>query len=393
MLNIEEPIEVEPETLKQKIDLGEEFVLLDVRTPWEHEAWGFNYSGVRPVLLPIQDLFSQPDDALAKIPKDKEVFVLCAHGNRSLFAAEMLCSLGYRAKSVRGGINMINTVCDVAQINLPGITLLQVRRIAKGCVGYIIVSNDSSEAVIVDPQYLCHNNYVELVRRLGLKVTGIVDTHVPLDHLSWSSSLSERLGAPVYKLGNPLTDGGQAKKETTTISLNPYSDAATILLRWQPQLGVLSIYSSGEHVPDAVFAADTLCAYGYGRPDATMVPPHQRAKELYLIYETLFTELGDQVLVLPSHCDPASLRRGVPQQTTVGELRRKLWSPKPSPERFTDYLLSSLPPKPANHEAIAQLNAHPQRLIPAFNEKQLRDLEGGSNNMCVPTNTPPAVQS
>jgi len=36
MLSIEEPLEVGPETLKHKIDSGEEFVLLDVRTPWEY---------------------------------------------------------------------------------------------------------------------------------------------------------------------------------------------------------------------------------------------------------------------------------------------------------------------------------------------------------------------
>lgn len=373
MLSIEEPLEVDAEALKQKIDALEDFVLLDVRAPLECKAWPFEYAGVAPIPLPLQDLFTQPESILSRIPPNKEVLVVCAHGNRSLVAAQLLSSLGYRAKSVRGGMNQLNGVCDIAQLWLEegSLAILQLRRILKGCVGYIVASHESGEALIVDPQHACHPSYIEQVRRLGVKVKAIVETHTPLDHVSGAPILSRLLGAQTVRLG------GSEGKEITVggLKLEP---APLNLPTQKPAL----LYLEGEKRPLTLFSGDTLFLEGYGRPDGYS-PIEKVAEALYEMYEWVFTKLPEDLLVLPSHSLPASLAKGKPYQATVKELKERLWSPKPQREGFLDLLLAHTPPKPANHEIIAEINRSPEKHLAYINDWQIRELESGQNNMIV----------
>lgn len=371
MLNIEEPLEVDAETLKKKIDMGEDFVLLDVRSPLEYQAWRFEYGGVRPILLPVQDLFSEPEGVLARIPQNKEVLVVCAHGNRSLVAAQMLSSLGYRAKSVRGGMNHLNAICDPAQVRLKhgALLVLQIRRIVRGCVGYVVASLESGEAVIVDPQLACYTSYIDQARKLGVKVKAIVDTHRPLDHVSGAKQLSEWLGAPAVTLGA----GDQGALRLGGLRLEPVKRAA----------GPAPILLYGDQeTPVALLSGDTLFLEGYGRPD---LPEYSSIEEgiggLFQLYEWLFTELQEDLTLLPSHALPQNIASGVPHQTTIGQLKSTLWSPKPTKAGFADLLLNHMPPKPANHQIIAQINREPNRY--PLDERLLRDLESGGNNMIV----------
>lgn len=87
--------EIEPEDLKKKIDNDENIFLLDVRTPQEYEAWRISYDKhVNPKLIPVDRLFMSDPILLKEIPKDKEIVTVCAHGNRSLIAANILNQLG-----------------------------------------------------------------------------------------------------------------------------------------------------------------------------------------------------------------------------------------------------------------------------------------------------------
>ncbi len=67
--------------LKEKIDNAEDFQLIDVREPYEHEA--FNISGR---LIPLNEIIKQID----KIPTDKPVIIYCRKGIRSQLAIQRL---------------------------------------------------------------------------------------------------------------------------------------------------------------------------------------------------------------------------------------------------------------------------------------------------------------
>jgi len=89
-----------PEELQAKINSGEDFLLLDVRTPQEHAAQSLQGS----YLLPLQELGYR----LNEIPKNKEIVVYCRVGNRSAYACSYLSRMGYKVNNLEGGIMLWN---------------------------------------------------------------------------------------------------------------------------------------------------------------------------------------------------------------------------------------------------------------------------------------------
>jgi len=92
-------IHISVQELKEKIDKGEDFILLDVREPQEYE-----YSRIKEkeaMLVPLMRLPAVAD----KLPKDKPIYVLCRSGNRSLQATLWLMEKGFKnVKNIEGGI-------------------------------------------------------------------------------------------------------------------------------------------------------------------------------------------------------------------------------------------------------------------------------------------------
>ncbi|HLE47435.1 MAG TPA: molybdopterin-synthase adenylyltransferase MoeB [Candidatus Thermoplasmatota archaeon] len=86
--------------VKRKLDRKEEFVLLDVREPFEYEIAHIPGS----TLVPMSEL--QRREAELETHKAKEIVVFCHHGNRSQTVASYLRKKGYPAvKNLVGGIN------------------------------------------------------------------------------------------------------------------------------------------------------------------------------------------------------------------------------------------------------------------------------------------------
>ena len=85
-----------PADLIEKIEAGEDFFLLDVRTPQENAAQAIEGS----YLIPLQELGHRIDE----LPKKKEIVVYCRVGNRSAYACSYLSRMGYKVKNLEGGI-------------------------------------------------------------------------------------------------------------------------------------------------------------------------------------------------------------------------------------------------------------------------------------------------
>jgi rhodanese-related sulfurtransferase len=87
-----------PNELKQMMDVGRDFILLDVREAWEYQL--VHIEGA--VSIPLGEL---PRRSRELSPVD-EVVVYCHHGMRSLDAAYLLQQLGFKSVlSVAGGID------------------------------------------------------------------------------------------------------------------------------------------------------------------------------------------------------------------------------------------------------------------------------------------------
>src|SRR5579864_6587697 len=91
--------EITPEEVKSKLDAGEEFVLLDVREPWEFET--ARIDGAK--LIPMGDM---PSRAHQELDPEGRIVVLCHHGVRSMNVTVWLRQQGFeKAQSMRGGID------------------------------------------------------------------------------------------------------------------------------------------------------------------------------------------------------------------------------------------------------------------------------------------------
>lgn len=75
-----------PLQLKEWTDTGRDFVLIDVREEWEHEAYS-----IGGLLMPMGEIPAR----LREIPKDKEVVLYCEKGIRSVIAIQRLETMGF----------------------------------------------------------------------------------------------------------------------------------------------------------------------------------------------------------------------------------------------------------------------------------------------------------
>jgi rhodanese-related sulfurtransferase len=103
-------IHISVQELKEKIDKGEDFILLDVREPQEYE-----FSRIKEkeaMLIPLMKLPSIID----KLPKDKPIYVLCRSGNRSLQATLWLLEHGFKNVKKASCPNFIANIFALAPL-------------------------------------------------------------------------------------------------------------------------------------------------------------------------------------------------------------------------------------------------------------------------------------
>lgn len=88
---------IHPAEAHEKMKSSPKPFLLDVREPEE-----FRQAHIQgATLIPLGSLPS----SLARIPKNREILVICASGSRSVPATRTLIQAGFHATNVRGGIS------------------------------------------------------------------------------------------------------------------------------------------------------------------------------------------------------------------------------------------------------------------------------------------------
>ena len=88
--------EISVQELKEKIDKGEDFQLIDVREDFEYET-----SNLGGQLIPLGGILIETD----KIAKDKDVVIMCRSGKRSAAAIMQLEAQGFtNLYNLYGGI-------------------------------------------------------------------------------------------------------------------------------------------------------------------------------------------------------------------------------------------------------------------------------------------------
>jgi adenylyltransferase/sulfurtransferase len=94
-------MEIEPLKVKEMMDSGKKFTLVDVRGQGEYEICRIDGS----TLIPLDVIEERKIEKLNGLKKADEIVLHCKAGVRSLKAAKALIDIGFEnVKSMRGGI-------------------------------------------------------------------------------------------------------------------------------------------------------------------------------------------------------------------------------------------------------------------------------------------------
>jgi glyoxylase-like metal-dependent hydrolase (beta-lactamase superfamily II)/rhodanese-related sulfurtransferase len=368
--------EVTAEELYQQLRRGEPLFILDVRNEEEFSHW--RIEGLPPSALVNMPYFAFLEDeqgCLEQIPRARNVTVVCAQGGSSAFIAAILAHQGIHSRNLQGGMVAWGNSHVTTTISSPdesGLTLLQINRVGKRCLSYIVASG--SAAMIIDPSRHLER-YRILVKEQQTTLTHVIDTHLHADHISGGPEMARLFGVPYHIR---LDDAARAKFPYHSL------DDGTRLALGSSVVEIIAVHTPG-HTPGStsllinekyLLTGDTLFVSSIGRPDLG----HKAEEWARQLYRTLFermASLPDDVLILPAHyAGAAEMRRDGVVGITLGEarLRNPAFQVRTEPE-FLDYVLEHLAPQPSVYQEIRRVNLG-QML---FDEEHALEAELGPN--------------
>jgi glyoxylase-like metal-dependent hydrolase (beta-lactamase superfamily II)/rhodanese-related sulfurtransferase len=382
---------VEVAELLGRLDAGDDLVILDVRNDEEFAGW--KLEGRRPVTtvhVPYFDFIEEPEAALAKVPRGREVVALCAQGGSSAMVVELLQEAGIRARNVKGGMVAYGDYLQPVQVRLgaregESFELWQLNRRGKGCLSYVIRSG--SEAVVVDPSRQV-DRYVDFVRAHGAHIVRVLDTHVHADHVSGGPALAARVGAPYF------VDAGEGFSLQFPVA--PLRDGQVIRLDGGASLQVRLVATPG-HTPGStsyliggryLLSGDTLFVSSVGRPDLGGHVVEWGRALFHTLHERI-AGLPDHTLVLPAHY--AGVREIGPDGAVaarLGELRRGLPELNiATEEAFVAAVRAAVGQPPDSYAEIIKVNLGQARPP----EEKITEWELGRNQCAVAARTAKAA--
>ena len=357
-------------TLRDWLEAGNALNILDVRPLNERAEW---YIPGSIHMNAYERLRNKDKDALHGLYLDKNfpVVTVCAGGKTSLIAAELLQEQGFNAFSLKEGMKEWTLAWNTATLSFLNFEIVQVRRTGKGCLSYIISSNN--EAIIVDAS-LPPEVYEQLIKQNKLSLKFVMETHIHADHLSRSKQLAERNKVPLY-----LPIPNRVKFEFNPIDYDKEFRIGNISIK--------SISTPGHTLESTSFlieekillTGDTLFINGVGRPDlkADTGETVQKAKLLYQSLQSLLT-LNNDIIVLPSHSSQPVDFDKIPIQNTLLAIKKNVAMLQLSEPEFIITVLERIPPTPANYLSIVERN-----ISGDFNGINPIDLEAGANRCAI----------
>jgi len=356
--------------LQKLLEKGKEVSILDVRPKAQRDEWqiaGSHYVDAYEALNKGDKGILDGIDAAIEIP----VVTVCAAGRTSQIAADILRGKGYNATSLAGGMKAWNYAWNTAGIVEKDYTIIQVRRVAKGCLSYIIGSQDTATVIdaSLDPKI-----YTDLATAHGWAIRYVADTHIHADYISRTADLAKVTGAD-----HLFTEHAGVDYPFTALK------DGQIIAFGQVKLRVL--YTPG-HTPESLsflvndqylLTGDTLFTDGVGRPDLK-ADKEQTIRKAKLLYASLqkIRSLGGDPMILPAHTSAAIEfdKKVIGERLSVlSESIALLKLPEPP---FIEQTVQRIPSAPPNYLQIAAINKSGHR-----EGVNLADLEAGANRCAV----------
>jgi glyoxylase-like metal-dependent hydrolase (beta-lactamase superfamily II)/rhodanese-related sulfurtransferase len=371
---------VDPETLKDRIDAGEDVTLLDARMQSDYEEWRIDGENVTSINVPYFEFLEDDidEDVLDQIPDDREVTVLCAKGGASEYVAGTLAERGYDVDHLEDGMNgwaSIYETVEVERYDGAG-TLLQYQRPSSGCLGYLLY--DDGEAAIIDPLRAFTDRYLNDADDRGVDLKYALDTHIHADHISGVRALDDEGVEGV--IPEAAVDRGvtYADELTTAEDGDEFQVGdATIEAVYTPghTTGMTSYLVDGS----LLATGDGLFVESVARPDLEEGDDGapDAASMLYESLQERVLTLPDDTLIGGAHfSDAAEPADDGTYTAPIGDLVAEMDALTMDEQEFVDLILSDMPPRPANYEDIIATNLGQN----AVDDEEAFTLELGPNN-------------
>lgn len=361
---------ISAKTLRDWLEIGKEVSIIDIRPLQERIEW---YIPQSIHVNAYEKLISRDKNAFRGLHLEKNipVVVICAGGKTSLIGAEILQNEGYDTYSLENGMKDWSLSWNTAKITFPNFEIIQLRRTGKGCLSYILISNN--EAIIVDAS-LSIEVYEQILEQQNLILKYVIETHIHADHISRSKEIAEK---HFISVSLPFPNN---------VSFNFHSIADNAIFEIG-NIKIKAIKSPGHTLESTTFlideqvllTGDTLFTNGVGRPDlkANNDEALKKTKNLYQSIHKLLA-LDESIIVLPSHTSQPIDFDNQPIQTTIGFIKKNVEMLQLNEVDFTNTILKRIPPTPANYLEIVELNLNGD-----FDGVNSINLEAGANRCAI----------
>jgi hydroxyacylglutathione hydrolase len=237
-----------------------------------------------------------------------------------------------------------------------------------GNSAYLMISETERAAAIVDPLRDV-DQYLDVARQEGVRITHVLETHLHNDFLSGSRELAAVAGARIVASADAgLEFDHQPVHDGDFLSLGDVRISVLATPGHTPEhVSYLAHDTSRPANPPVLFSGGSLLVGAVSRTDL-LGREHATglAHQLYRSLHERILPLGDDVVVYPTHgagsfCTSAASAEST---TTIGRERRtNLFLKEPGREAFAQRLQSSMPSYPTYFEQMRALNKRGPRVL------------------------------
>ena len=255
-----------------------------------------------------------------------------------------------------------------------------------GDSSYLLASD--GEALVVDPQRDV-DRFVAAAERLGVRIGGLVETHVHNDYVSGALELHAATGAEV---AGPA-DGGYAfphrpLREGDELAVGKLRVRAVATPGHTPEHLSYLVFDEGSDEPVAVFTGGSLLVGSAGRSD--LLGPGRAQELVRAQYRSLrrLAGLPPEALVLPTHGSGSFCAAGSSSGERTSTIGRELAGnpalTAPDETTFAHEQLDGLPAYPAYYREMAPINRTGPPVLgriavpPALEVDRFAELAGGA---------------
>jgi len=233
----------------------------------------------------------------------------------------------------------------------------QFKLVGMGCASYLIGSEQTGEAAVIDPGWNVEV-YVQEAQAQNLRITSIFETHLHADHVSGNRRLAASTGATIYLHKQakaafpyqPLEGGSVVELGELRIKVL-HTPGHT----WE-SISLLVEDTTHPSTPPRLISGDTLFVGDVGRPDFA---GQEGAGTLFDSLQREIVPLPDNTEVYPGHLAGSLCGRSLSDATMSTITNEKRTNPAlqiGDRAAFVTFLTADLPPEPPDFRRIVELN-------------------------------------